>query len=111
MLIAAIADPFDSCSAWAVSSSRFSASAQDSQACTLRDRPRINLGGGKLLVSAVIGGRVTDGTALWLRCRLRCRTWGRLGVVEDGRGGISRDGEPWLETSSALPSRDIDRRT
>lgn len=64
-----------------------------------------------MLVSAVIGGRVTAGIVLWLRCRLRCRTWGKLGVVEDGRGGISREGEPWLETSSAFPSKDIDRRT
>lgn len=51
------------------------------------------------------------GIALWLRCRLRCRTCGRLGVVEHGRGGRSRVGEPWLETSSALPSRESDRRT
>src|ERR1041384_2466210 len=84
MLIAAAADPFDSYSACAVSSSRFSASAHFSQACTSRDRPRTRLGG-KLLVSSDRGGRVT---ALLLRCRPRCRprcrSSGKYGVVEDG---------------------------
>lgn len=51
------------------------------------------------------------GRALWLRCMLRCRTCGRIGVVEDGLGGKVREGEAWLETTSAFPSRDSDRRT
>lgn len=56
------------------------------------------------------GGRVT---ALLLRCRPRCRprcrSSGKYGVVEDGRGGNSREGEPWLETNSAFPSKDVER--
>lgn len=31
--------------------------------------------------------------------------------MEEGLGGMLRVGEAWLETSSALPSRDSDKRT
>jgi hypothetical protein len=69
-LMAAMADPLLSCLACAMSwsSSRVSASQQNSQACTSRDRPRVSRGGsppvlavvdGSELVSVEMGGRVT----------------------------------------------------
>lgn len=62
-LMAAMAEPLDSCSAWAVSSSRLSESAHDSHAWTSLERPRASRGGSEL-VRAEMGGRVMLGKAL-----------------------------------------------
>jgi hypothetical protein len=98
--MAAMAEPFDSFSACAMRSSRVSAaSAHDSHARTLRDRPRGSRGGGSPLVNAEMGGSVMLGRALWLRCSDLWRAWGRVGFVEVGLWG-----EALLGTSSALPS-------
>lgn len=67
-LIAAIADPFDSCSACVVNSSRVSESAHDCHAWTSLERPRASRGGNEF-VNAEIGGSVILGRALWLRDR------------------------------------------
>lgn len=60
---------------------------------------------------AVMGGKVTLGKARWLRCKGRVPTCGRLGVSENSLVGWSRGGEASLDTSSALPSRESDKRT
>ncbi len=66
---------------------------------------------GKEPVSVEMGGRVTEGEALWLRWK-----FGReIGPRErrdapDGRGAIRFGGDWSDETISALPSRDRDMR-
>jgi hypothetical protein len=53
---------------------------------------------------------VRSSRSLKLRPKLRWRWWKKLGV-DDGRWIGLGVGEAWLETSSALPSRESERRT
>lgn len=110
-LIAATADPFDSRSAWAVSSSLTSPSARICHVRASRERP---------LPSDGTNGEIDEllawvgyGSALWLRSNvliLFCGT-NTSEEEEDGRGSWARGGEGDTDTSSALPSRDIDNLT
>jgi len=109
-LIAATAEPFDSFSAWVVSSSRASASQQNSHVRASLDRPLARRGT-TIAVERGFLGSGPKGSALRLRWRLllRCR-----GVIErdDDDGEIcARGGDGPAAISSALPSSDKDSRT
>jgi hypothetical protein len=108
--MAATAEPEDSLSASLVSSSRVSASQQDSQAETSRERPRGSWGG-RFAVRAEIGGRVIPGRALLLRCRTRgARTGASVVPSSGGIGCAGRGGDCRDDTISALPSSESERR-
>jgi hypothetical protein len=63
------------------------------------------------LVKTEIGGSVMGDDALWLRCRLRRRTGPRgWRSSADGGGAMGRGGDAFEGTTSALPSRERDRR-
>lgn len=116
-LIAAMAEPLLSCLACTVrKSSCSSASQQNSQAWTSRDRPRDRRGGTPLgatreFVRTEIGGRVTGDDTLWLRCKLRRRIGPRdWSSFVDGTGARGRGGDEFDSTTSALPSRENDNR-
>jgi hypothetical protein len=112
-LIAATAEPDDSFSACVVSSSRASASAQNSQVRASRERPVGRRGTNGADVDGEARAEMeTNGRALWLRWRPAERRRG-FDNDEAGRGGRARGGdeERSAETSSALPSRDKDKRT
>lgn len=110
-LMAARAEPLASFSAILVRSSGASSSQQSSHALTSRERPRERRGGGRPPVRVEIGGSVTLGRALWLRCRPRGRTWGRVGADDAGRSRSMGGGLVSLEIISALPSKENDSRT
>lgn len=63
------------------------------------------------LVRSEIGGRVTEGEALWLRCRFG-RQIGPRDCNISGVGGTATEegGDGMEETTSALPSSDMDKR-
>lgn len=109
-LIAATAEPFDSCSACVVSSSRVSESQKNSQLRESLDRPLGNRGASGPFAEDS-RGRGPNGMELWLRWSPRIRCCGRVDPDEEGRAEYSRCGDKSAAMSSALPSRDMDNRT
>jgi len=109
-LIAATAEPLDSCSACVVSSSRASESQKNSQFRASLDRP---LGSRGMTGLPPGGSRCMGPNEIELRLRWRPRI-GCRGIIapdDEGRPENWRIGDRSAATSSAFPSRDIDKRT
>jgi hypothetical protein len=109
-LIAATAEPLDSCSACVVSSSRASESQKNSQFRASLERPLGSRGMSGLLVKGSCCRGLNE-IELRLRCSPRIRCCGRVDPDDEGRAVQSRLGDRSAATSSALPSSDIDNRT